>query len=653
MADITQFQNYDTSPFPKEERRRGALPAVVEAGVKQELLLLNSVYENVQAGVLTQDHAAEIMWMMESSKQLLTEAVDIIYAEESAVVRDILEDCVIRDLPISGEGVLPKKVLYEGGKQNSIYKDCGWSRVFAEAEDPLACRMNRRMDYLEHGLSIYTESYGEVGFEEDGSFIYLESSDPESELFLKDYLYMVTEAAAISGTIPAENGVTIMSFLEACLINEANVGAMAPIVTLDDGEILTKNPRKKDEDISPENASMTESCANTLLNAHGWYTLEAAVVYKNNITFDSVARKLYNSMSDIIKMSNPNDPNESFKNALNLRKNQYKFSFNDSSDPNVNNTISAKILQAGFKPIKDNGKVVAFRMEKPPITITVEFEGIDTGLDIGYTSSATTESSAIDDGVMSARIFSLEADNQLKDKLAAFCESTVNTADLYMDNAVEVLIEGTMQGQLERVKVNWGEDPVISAACDTLMTAMESGNNSVPEDAVDTALGVISSVVLVETACEAVLDAAELTSEMTESSKEDIDPEIKSTIELLNRLGYKTKYSSAGYRKERSKDDRDRNGVYYGKLYTTARITFDGNYKFDELPKGWYQNFNSDKTGIYVKPFTYDEKDGSPDEAFAKWKSEYVAALKTWAENLKDAKDTKIDEKDSDDRVSE
>lgn len=216
--------------------------------------------------------------------------------------------------------------------------------------------------------------------------------------------------------------------------------------------------------------------------------------------------------------------------------------------------------------------------------------------------------------------------------------------DKYARKMLNKIDESSMYKKMNDLKDNWKESHHIEEAVDKLMGMLESGENVADDQSAIEAMGLLGAVTYVETACEAVLDAAE--EAMTEASKEEIDEEMKPIIELLNRLGYQTKYSSAGYRKERSKDDRDKDGVYYGKLYTTARITFDGNYKFDKLPKGWYQNFNSDKTAIYVKPFTHNDKEGDPDEAFTKWKNEYMEALKDWAENLKEAKDTKADKEE-------
>nr|DAS58608.1 MAG TPA: hypothetical protein [Caudoviricetes sp.] len=114
----------------------------------------------------------------------------------------------------------------------------------------------------------------------------------------------------------------------------------------------------------------------------------------------------------------------------------------------------------------------------------------------------------------------------------------------------------------------------------------------------------------------------------------NIDPDIKPILDILNRKGYHTKYSCSGHEKTRITNDRDRNGVYNGKLYTTARITFDKIYKLPSTPDRWRVSEKDGKTSIYSNPYSYGEHQGSPDEAFPKWKEMYMATLKSWAENL-------------------
>jgi len=160
-----------------------------------------------------------------------------------------------------------------------------------------------------------------------------------------------------------------------------------------------------------------------------------------------------------------------------------------------------------------------------------------------------------------------------------------------------------------------------------------------------------------EHACEVVLNQKEFEESVfteaeeksdghvSDHNNDGVDDEIAPVVNLLNKLGYTVKYSSSGYDKSRIKEDKDKDGSYYGKLYTTARITFDKHYDFKTVPKGWYFNKNADTSSMYVRAFTYNAKNGTPDEAFAKWKKTYMESLKSWAENLKSANGSEDDEK--------
>lgn len=118
------------------------------------------------------------------------------------------------------------------------------------------------------------------------------------------------------------------------------------------------------------------------------------------------------------------------------------------------------------------------------------------------------------------------------------------------------------------------------------------------------------------------------------SEAANIDPEIKDIIKILNEKGYKTKYSSAGHTKLRKKGDAKRDGVYHGKLYSDARIMFADTYNFTAAPKYWAWKMVDGNSYLDIIPLPYDKKDGSPSEAFTKWKSNYMGTLKTWADNL-------------------
>ena len=126
------------------------------------------------------------------------------------------------------------------------------------------------------------------------------------------------------------------------------------------------------------------------------------------------------------------------------------------------------------------------------------------------------------------------------------------------------------------------------------------------------------------------------------SEAADIDLDMKGIVKILNEKGYKVKYSCGGHPASPKKEDRDRNNVYYGKLYTTARIVFDGKYKFQVAPKGWHFNPVTEKnspprTSLYVDEITYNDKKGSGNQAFLAWKNKYMSALRTWVSQIPDA----------------
>lgn len=129
---------------------------------------------------------------------------------------------------------------------------------------------------------------------------------------------------------------------------------------------------------------------------------------------------------------------------------------------------------------------------------------------------------------------------------------------------------------------------------------------------------------------------------------DDIDSDMKSILSALHAKGYGTKYSCSGHTGTRIKEDGLRDGVYHGKLYSTARIVFDKVYKnLDSAPEGWAKRELEDgKSSIYVSPKTYNPKNGSPDTAFENWKKEYMESLKKWIEELP-SKDKEEDVKES------
>lgn len=116
----------------------------------------------------------------------------------------------------------------------------------------------------------------------------------------------------------------------------------------------------------------------------------------------------------------------------------------------------------------------------------------------------------------------------------------------------------------------------------------------------------------------------------------NMEDEIKPLVEELERKGYQVKYASPGHRHLRKKEDREPDGVYYDKLYSDARVMFDKKYSFSETPKYWHWRDVDGCSYLDITPLSYNkDKDGSPDEAFAKWKENYMNSLKTFVKNLK------------------
>lgn len=130
----------------------------------------------------------------------------------------------------------------------------------------------------------------------------------------------------------------------------------------------------------------------------------------------------------------------------------------------------------------------------------------------------------------------------------------------------------------------------------------------------------------------------------------NIDDAIKDTISLLNSKGYHTRYSSAGHYHLRKKEDKEPDGVYKGKLYSDARVQFKGTYHFGPAPKYWFWKKVDGDDYLDIVPITHNDKDGTPDEAFAKWRDNYLGTLKRWAEDLPSAKEKKEDDPTPEDK---
>lgn len=120
-----------------------------------------------------------------------------------------------------------------------------------------------------------------------------------------------------------------------------------------------------------------------------------------------------------------------------------------------------------------------------------------------------------------------------------------------------------------------------------------------------------------------------------------MEKEIEPIVDMLNKKGYKVKYASPGHPGIRKKGDRDKDGVYYGKFYSDARIMFDSEYQFPPAPEGWHWRVVDNCSYLDITPV--DPKDKSQSDA-NKWKENYMKSLKDYVDSLPDEKDSDSEE---------
>ena len=115
-----------------------------------------------------------------------------------------------------------------------------------------------------------------------------------------------------------------------------------------------------------------------------------------------------------------------------------------------------------------------------------------------------------------------------------------------------------------------------------------------------------------------------------------IPDDIRAVVDILQQKGYRVDKASPGYSDTRFKNDRNKDGIINGKMVSTAKVTFEKDYKFPNTPKGWYWKVlpSNGFKALYVKPYTYDPKGKNADDAIEKWRNFYIKSLKEWAEGL-------------------
>lgn len=153
---------------------------------------------------------------------------------------------------------------------------------------------------------------------------------------------------------------------------------------------------------------------------------------------------------------------------------------------------------------------------------------------------------------------------------------------------------------------------------------------------------------------QSMLEEEELEQEGITTEAADIDKDIKPIVDKLNKKGYKVKYSCSGHNKTRIKEDDYRDGIYKGDIYSTARLMFKEIYDLPDAPEFWRLKQVDGCSYMNLENLPYNTKDGTPEEAFEKWKVAYMASLKDWVDKLDSKEDSKIEpQKDMEDMDKE
>lgn len=129
---------------------------------------------------------------------------------------------------------------------------------------------------------------------------------------------------------------------------------------------------------------------------------------------------------------------------------------------------------------------------------------------------------------------------------------------------------------------------------------------------------------------------AESVADLVSFEAANMEDEIKDIVAKFNEKGYEVKYASPGHINLRKKEDKEPDGVYYGKLYSDGRVMFKENYGLSKFsaPENWKwrEVDGCDYLDAIDKP--YKDSDGTPNEAFKKFKDDALASLKEFVDKL-------------------
>ena len=382
-----------------------------------------------------------------------------------------------------------------------------------------------------------------------------------------------------------------------------------------------------------------------------------SVLPKRNMIFDEEVKKLVKGLKDYV--SNPKNDflEDILKKSINFKKNIYTIRLKEQNGSD-SNTIISKIKSAGFKNVDDEGIKAVFEKDVNSLLLTLVYDTVSDKLRITYEymnkgESVVTESVKYDKYI---EILNERHDEILKQiKLANIPSGRRAEAKLILDDNFQKANRFFLKmqndkglftkfvrfldrkGAISKSKIaNLFDDYLLLTDEEIFdIRRKEAEINKINAEAYDArrrSAVQMEAIMTAGSVAKTAIAAKTATTLMDESGK-DIDNDIQSVVNILNKKGYKTVASCSGHTKSRIKEDVYRDGVYNNKLYTTARIVFADDFKLDP-PKGWkVKNFDG-KISIYPVTPSYSYSKGMPDDAFDKWKSEYMAELKMWANDL-------------------
>ena len=239
--------------------------------------------------------------------------------------------------------------------------------------------------------------------------------------------------------------------------------------------------------------------------------------------------------------------------------------------------------------------------------------------------------------------------NEMKSKQKAVTESASDTLSSLDSGSMESYFADVEIGKPYTESVDSEKDDVMTEDADPTVISsaersyLESGMNEIAKLSRDAGINDYAKnngdFYVAESAQSEFFSSGEnemFTEGADSEHNPNIDDDIKPIIKMLNEKGYKTIASCSGHPSARRKDDRYRDGIRYGKLYSGARIVFDKDYDLPNVPEGWTKKTMEEdhRIGIYVVAPRFKIIDGLPEKNYTNWKRRYMRSLEKWANEL-------------------